>query len=215
MAAVKLEYGRCRRVDVRRLAKRAAFTAAVVLAVGGTAWYAVWRVQRLERDRLTPYFEAMPGVASVYVDDYSEGIDEYWITGVAVRLNEPPGAFIWFDASSVRSLRDDGEIQIGGIGGLQFEQTRQLAPNGWAGYNSIGIGPAGEFAPLIPLKINSAADVIANYDELLAALAALPPTGVATHPDGNTFTYEITGRRSNVKSMTAPSSPAPAGRTTE
>jgi hypothetical protein len=178
-----LEYGRevsphARRKLTRRRLVKVIVVIALLLAVPVVGYFCLIEHRQISV-RLA--FGSMPGVDVVTVYTDAESPVNVEVRGAVVRkAGTNKQAYVW--VTDGHDVRDTRHVRIVSIG----PHDCWAVPEG-----HLDIGPGGRFAGLLPFEVHGVEDLMKRYDEVVAALAALPPKGVYRGRDGQRHRYEI------------------------
>ena len=172
-----LEYGRTpsRARDLWRLTLTAfLITLGLVAVMFAWAWWEfVGPGHSREADAVRAALNAVPGVSVVRILGHED------------LQYEVHGAVVMFDGDPARTAEVGGGPRVTAIselGGYRFLTTRLIdgspgtpGPYGrWSHTNWLDLGPRGPLFGRLPFAVQDVSDLHAHYDELLAAVAALP-----------------------------------------
>jgi hypothetical protein len=129
------------------------------------------------------YLKQLAGVSAVNVSSFDDGIQvktmfaEVSLTGTdsrRIRFSMPHGP----------ELRTGTHLRIDVIGryNLMTDPPRGRR-QGW-----VDIGSEGPFSNLLPFRVQSAADLVMQYDEVVGFIERLPTSFTHVAPNGETYT---------------------------
>jgi hypothetical protein len=187
MRSQTLDYSLTPRRDMRRFIVRSLAAASLFVACG---WLLItvfhWHYYA-ERERVRIVLEAAAPAGQVQLGGFDDGGFEWELVEALVSVDGSPTKTILLSGPRAQDLRSGKHINVDCIDVYSFALV--TPENYWL--SRIDFGKDSVFADILPFKLQNVQDLVSHYDDFVAFLRALPPTGQFNHKDGKSYAYEI------------------------